>query len=239
MRDFDAELETRLVRYAAIDSQSDEMSATSPSTDIQLAMARLLQAELQDIGAQDVQITPYGAVLATLPATAPGPTIGFLAHVDTAPQFNATGVKPRVIRGYNGGAISYPDNPDLVLTPQASPYLATKIGQDIITASGLTLLGADDKAGVAIIMTAARHLLANRARLHTRKSASPLPRTKRLAVALTSAFPPIWALISPIPLMVARSERLNTKAFPPMGPRSRSPGCPPIPAWHAARWSTR
>lgn len=161
MTDFHAELETRLTRYAAIDSQSDADSAASPSTEIQLNILRLLEAELQEIGASDVQLTAYGTVLATIPGTAPGPTVGFLAHVDTAPQFNASGVKPRVIRGYNGGAISFPDNPALTLSPDHNPYLASKVGHDIITASGLTLLGADDKAGVAILMTAARHLLAN------------------------------------------------------------------------------
>ncbi len=158
---FLTELETRLTRYCAIDSQSDAASRTAPSTAIQLNMARLLREELTQIGAADVQITEYGTVLATIPATAAGPTIGFLAHVDTAPQFNATGVKPRVIRGYNGGAISYPDNPALTLTPEISPGLTTKQGHDIVVASGLTLLGADDKAGVAVVMTAARHLLAN------------------------------------------------------------------------------
>jgi len=156
-----AQLETRLMRYCAIDSQSNADSPSAPSTAIQLDMARLLLQELAEIGAEDVVLTDYGTVLATLPATAPGPTIGFLAHVDTAPQFNATGVKPRVIRGYNGGAISFPDDPTLSLTPEISPELAHKQGHDIITASGRTLLGADDKAGVAIIMTAARHLLAN------------------------------------------------------------------------------
>jgi len=156
---FDQELEQRLTRYAAIDSQSDEDSPSSPSTAIQLDILRLLETELKEIGAEDVTLTDYGTVLATIPGTVPGPTVGLLAHVDTAPQFNATGVKPRVIRGYNGGEITYPDNPDLVLSPEASPYLAEKIGHDIITASGLTLLGADDKAGVAIIMAAARHLL--------------------------------------------------------------------------------
>ena len=161
MPTFFSELETRLTRYCAIDSQSDEDSPTAPSTAIQLDMARLLAQELAEIGAADIQITDYGTVLATIPATAPGPTVGFLAHVDTAPQFNATGVKPRVIRGYNGGAISYPDNADLVLSPEISAELAHKQGHDIIVASGLTLLGADDKAGVAIVMTAARHLLEN------------------------------------------------------------------------------
>jgi len=161
MTDFTAELTDRLIRYCAIDSQSDADSPSSPSTAIQLDMQRLLVAELTEIGAQDVTLTEYGTVLATIPGTAPGPTIGFLAHVDTAPQFNATGVKPRVIRGYNGGAITFPDAPTLTLTPEEFPYLADKVGHDIITASGTTLLGADDKAGVAIIMAAARHLLAN------------------------------------------------------------------------------
>jgi tripeptide aminopeptidase len=158
---FDQELQDRLVRYAAIDSQSDENASGSPSTEIQFDMLNLLVEELQSIGAQDVQLTDYGTVLATVPGTAEGPTIGFLAHVDTAPQFNAAGVKPRVIKGWNGDDISYPDNPDLILSPAKSPYLATKVGDDIITASGLTLLGADDKAGVAVVMTLARHLIAN------------------------------------------------------------------------------
>ena len=157
----DLELEERLTRYAAIDSQSDETSASSPSTEIQFDILRLLEAELNEIGAEDVRLTDYGVVLATIPGTVEGPTVGLLAHVDTAPQFNATGVKPRVVRGYNGGDITFPDAPGLVLSPNEHPYLAEKVGQDIITASGTTLLGADDKAGVAIIMTAARQMLTN------------------------------------------------------------------------------
>ena len=161
MTQFDDELKTRLVRYCAIDSQSDMDSPSIPSTGIQHAMLDLMVEELTAIGAGDVTKTDYGTVIATIPGNVEGPTVGFLAHVDTAPQFNATGVKPRVIEGYNGGAISFPDDPDLALTPEEFPYLAEKVGDDIVTASGLTLLGADDKAGVAIIMTAARHLLEN------------------------------------------------------------------------------
>ncbi|WP_370225788.1 peptidase T [Pararhodobacter marinus] len=161
MTDLTEELIERLVRYCAIDSQSDADSPSSPSTAIQLDMQRLLVDELKAMGAQDVTLTDYGAVLATIPGTAEGPVVGFLAHVDTAPQFNATGVKPRVIRGYNGGAITYPDDPSLSLTPDAFLYLGEKRGHDIVTASGLTLLGADDKAGVAILMSAARRMLAD------------------------------------------------------------------------------
>jgi len=158
---FDRELEDRLVRYCAVDTQSDADSPTAPSTTIQYDLLRMLEGELNEIGAQDVTLTDYGVVLATIPGNTAGPTVGLLAHVDTAPQFNATGVKPRVIRGYNGGDITYPDDPDLVLSPENSPYLGEKQGHDIVTASGLTLLGADDKAGVAIIMTAMKHLLDN------------------------------------------------------------------------------
>lgn len=159
MTDFTAELLDRLTRYCAIDSQSDDDSTTTPSTAVQFDMLHLLQRELTEMGASDVTLTDYGVVLATIPGTRPGPTVGFLAHVDTAPQFAASGVKPRVIRGYNGGAITFPDDPALVLSPDHNPYLAEKIGHDIVTASGTTLLGADDKAGVAILMSAARHFL--------------------------------------------------------------------------------
>ena len=160
---FDAELEERLVRYVRVDTQSDEGSTTTPSTARQFDLLELLQQELRAIGAQDVRLTDYAAVLATIPATtsSPRPTIAFLAHVDTAPQFHATGVKPIVHRRYDGREIILPDAPNVRLSPERFPYLAGKVGDDIITASGTTLLGADDKAGVAIVMTMARHLLEN------------------------------------------------------------------------------
>jgi tripeptide aminopeptidase len=168
MADFDCELEERLIRYARIDTQSDETFATSPSTSRQFDLVNLLAEELKGFGADEVRVTEYGAVLATIPATVEtdAPVMGWIAHVDTAPAFAASGVKPIVHRGYNGGAISFPDAPGLILSPEQSPYLGQRIGDDIITASGTTLLGADDKAGVAIIMTAARHLLADRSILH-------------------------------------------------------------------------
>ena len=158
---WDTELTERLMRYAAIDSQSDDLSKGAPSTEIQFEILNLLKQELEEMGAKDVQLTDYGVILATIPGNVAAPTIGLLAHVDTAPQFNASGVKPRVIKGYNGGDITFPNDPALVLSPAEYPYLAQKLGDDIITASGTTLLGADDKAGIAIIMTAARLLLKN------------------------------------------------------------------------------
>jgi tripeptide aminopeptidase len=157
------ELEERLIRYCRIDTQADETSSTSPSTEKQYDLLRLLADELREIGAADVTITAYGAVLATVPATVEtgAPTVAFLAHVDTSPGFNASGVEPIVHRNYDGGEIVLPDDPKQVLSPEQFPYLARKTGEDVITASGTTLLGADDKAGVAIIMAMARHLLAH------------------------------------------------------------------------------
>jgi tripeptide aminopeptidase len=168
MPDFDRELEERLVRYASIDTQSDETSSASPSTQRQLDLLNLLVDELKAMGAADVHMTDYGVVLGTIPATTAvqSPVMAWLAHVDTAPAFAASGVKPVVHRGYDGGAITFADAPELILSPAQSPYLGKKIGDDIITASGATLLGADDKAGIAIIMTAARHLLANPSNPH-------------------------------------------------------------------------
>lgn len=168
--DFDRDLEERLLRYAAVSTQADETSASTPSTPGQLELARILADELTRIGAAEVRITDYGAVLATVPASVPGPvpTIGFLAHLDTAPAFPATGVKPRVHRAWDGSDITYPDAPDLVLSPAVSPPLAGKVGHDIVTASGTTLLGADDKAGIAILMTAAQRMLADPAHRHGR-----------------------------------------------------------------------
>ena len=159
--EFDRALEERLLRYARIDTQSDEKSTTCPSTDRQYDLLRLLVEEMTSIGARDARLAAYGAALATIPATTKDsvPTIAFLAHVDTAPAFNGTGVKPIVHRAYAGGDIPLPDAPGLVLSPTQFPYLGTKVGDDIITTSGLTLLGADDKAGVAIIMTVAQYLL--------------------------------------------------------------------------------
>lgn len=160
---FPGELEERLLRYVRIDTTADPDSSTTPSSRIQLDLCQLLAEELRGIGAEDVELTGYGTVLATIPSTVDkdAPTIGLLAHVDTAPQFTGTKVRPLVHRNYDGGDIVLPDDPSMVLSPKNMPYLGKRAGDDIVTASGTTLLGADDKAGVAIIMTVARHLLEN------------------------------------------------------------------------------
>jgi tripeptide aminopeptidase len=164
MTDFAAALEARLVRYVQIDSQSEESSSSVPSTAKQLDLLKLLEQELSGLGASDVHSTASGFVIGTIPATGGGaavPRVAFLAHVDTAPAFSGTGIKPLVHRNYDGAPIVLPDDPTQILSPEVSPYLGEKRGDDIITASGATLLGADDKAGVAIIMTMAEHLLAH------------------------------------------------------------------------------
>ena len=156
------ELTSRFLRYVQIDTTSDEDSPTAPSTAKQLDLLRLLQQELAEIGAEDIWLTKHGVLYATIPATAGyehTPTVAFLAHVDTSPAFSGTAVKPIVHENYDGSPIVLPDNPSLIIDPAQYPYLAQKVGEDVITASGTTLLGADDKAGVAIVMTLAEVLL--------------------------------------------------------------------------------
>ncbi len=158
---FDSELEARLVRYCAIDTPSDDTSITIPSSAVQWELLRLLKKELSEMGAIDVKLTDYGCVIATIPSTVQHktPVVALLAHVDTTTQFTATGVKPLVHKQWNGAPIVLPDDLSKVIDPAESAYLASKVGDDLITASGKSLLGADDKAGVAIIMTMAHHLL--------------------------------------------------------------------------------
>ena len=154
----------RFLRYVRIDTRSDESSTSRPSTPGQLVLQRLLQEELVSIGLRDVEIDGNGYLLATIPATSTNsdvPTIGFIAHVDTSPEMPGVDVRPIVHRAYEGGDIVLPDDPTVVLRPAENPALLARIGDDIVTASGRTLLGADDKAGVAAIVSAAEYLVAH------------------------------------------------------------------------------
>jgi tripeptide aminopeptidase len=153
----------RFLRYVQVDTQSNEASADSPSTPGQLQLLSMLRDELKAIGASDVMMDAYGYVTASVPATdrRDAPTIGFLAHVDTSPEMSGRDVKPIVHRAYDGRDLAFPDDPALALRSAEHPDLSACIGHDIVTASGLTLLGADDKAGVAEIMAAAEHLLSH------------------------------------------------------------------------------
>ena len=154
----------RFLRYVTFDTRSDEKSTQFPSTPGQLTLLRALTEELRSLGIADAAMDAHGYVMATIPAT-PGasaaPVIGFIAHVDTSPEMPGAGVKPIVHERYDGRDLVLPDDPTAVLRVADDPALADRIGHDIVTASGLTLLGADDKAGVAEIMAAAEYLIAH------------------------------------------------------------------------------
>ena len=149
------------LRYAAVDTTPDEASRTSPSTEGQIRLLRQIASDLRAVGAADAALDASGYLMATVPATAPGevPAIGFIAHVDTSPEMPGANVRPIVHRAYDGGDIVMPDDPGIVLRASETPALVARVGDDIVTASGTTLLGADDKAGVAAIMGAVEHLV--------------------------------------------------------------------------------
>ena len=154
----------RFLRYVVIDTQSDAKSRTQPSTEKQKDLGRLLVEELLAIGVSDAHLDEHGYVYATIPSNSPKtdvPVICFCAHMDTAPDFTGTGVKPQVVRNYDGGDIRLPGDPDQVIRVSEHPVLKDLIGHDIVTSDGTTLLGADDKAGIAEIMAAAEFLIRN------------------------------------------------------------------------------
>ena len=151
----------RFLNYVQIDTTADPNSASFPSSLKQKDLAAVLVKELREIGLSDVEMDEWGYVFATIPSNSDRidlPTICFCSHMDTAPDCSGTNVKPIVHRNYNGSPITLPDDPSQVITTERHPYLLKKIGDDLITASGLTLLGADDKAGVAMIMDLAKQL---------------------------------------------------------------------------------
>lgn len=151
----------RLMRYVQVDTQSDPKSDTSPSTEKQKDLSAMLVAELLMMGIEDAHIDEHGYVYATIPSNTQKnvPVICFCSHVDTAPDCSGTNVKPILHQNYKGNDLVLPDDPAQIISPVKYPYLKQHVGKDIITASGNTLLGADDKAGVAIIMSMADHLM--------------------------------------------------------------------------------
>jgi tripeptide aminopeptidase len=158
----------RFLRYVKIDTQSQEDSESYPSTAKQLDLLRLLADELKNLGVADAKMDGHGYVTGTLPANLPveaaakAPTLGFIAHVDTSPAITGAGVKPVIHKNYRGGDIVLPGDPSQVISPKEYPNLEKRyIGMDIVTSDGTTLLGADDKAGVAEIMTAVDQFLCN------------------------------------------------------------------------------
>jgi tripeptide aminopeptidase len=160
-----ADVLDRFLRYVRIDTQSAHGVTTSPSTEKQLDLARLLRDELEEIGLEDVRLDEFGYVYGSLPGVESAPAIGLIAHMDTSPDVTATGVDPQVHEGYDGGVIELP-NEGVVLDPEELPLLQKKVGHDIVTGDGTTLLGADDKAGVAEITAAVAYLKAHPALEH-------------------------------------------------------------------------
>jgi tripeptide aminopeptidase len=154
----EADVLERFLRYVRIDTQSDPASQTYPSTAKQRDLGELLARELQELGLVDAAIDEHGYVFATVPGSA-GPTVGLIAHVDTSPDESGANVSPQVVRGYDGGDLQLPGDPRQAIRPGESTLLAERVGHDIVTTDGTTLLGADDKAGVAEIMAAVAYLL--------------------------------------------------------------------------------
>lgn len=151
----------RFIQYARIHTTSDPKSNSFPSTGRQLEFARLLADELKQVGLKDVELDDKGYVMATVPANIPGehPVVGFIAHMDTSPDFSGENVNPQIIPGYDGSALVLHRENGIVLDPEQFPELKDCLGLDLITADGTTLLGADDKAGIAEIVTAMEILL--------------------------------------------------------------------------------
>ncbi len=161
--DLKQELIDRLTTYVKIDTQSNYESTTVPTTEGQWTLARLLVEELNAIGMEEVTVDDNGYVMATLPANTDAdiPTIGFLAHLDTATDFTGTNVRPQLVEAYDGNPITLREAPSVILSPTDFPALHNYVGHTLMTTDGATLLGADNKAGIAEIMTAMHHLISH------------------------------------------------------------------------------
>src|SRR5215470_14910288 len=153
----------RLLRYVVIDTQSDPSSPTCPSTEKQKNLGRLLASELQELGLKDAHLDEHGYVYATIPANTDKkvPVICFCSHMDTSPDVTGKDVKPQIVKNYRGGDITLPGDTSQIIRFAEHPALKNQIGNDIITTDGTTLLGADNKAGVAEIMDAAHFFINN------------------------------------------------------------------------------
>jgi tripeptide aminopeptidase len=162
MKNYSYTVEERFLKYVQIDTTADPTSTSFPSSEKQKDLAKILVQELQEIGISDAEMDQHGYVYATIESNSPKeniPTICFCAHMDTAPDCSGTNVVPIVHRKYDGSPITLPHDTTQIITKEKHKYLNEKIGDDIITASGLTLLGADDKAGIAIIMDFAHYIV--------------------------------------------------------------------------------
>jgi tripeptide aminopeptidase len=151
----------RFFKYVSFDTQSSETSDTTPSTEKQMNLAKALKEEVEAMGLTEISLDEHAYLMATLPAnTEEGiPVIGFIAHLDTSPDMSGANVKPRIVEKYDGGAIVLNEKENVVLSPVMFPELLRHVGEDLIVTDGTTLLGADDKAGIAEILTAIQYLI--------------------------------------------------------------------------------
>ena len=190
------------LKYVAFDTQSAEDAGTVPSTEKQFALAKLLSEQLKNIGVKDVSMSEHGYVYGTIPANGDYncQTVGFLAHMDTSPDCPDENVRPQLVKHYDGKDITLNKALGVKMTTKMFPFLKNYVGQDLITTDGTTLLGADDKAGIAEIMTMAETL-----------------RTRKSDTVLTSLMFPAGAQMWLIPLTVAPGARWN------MRPSTRHP----------------
>lgn len=154
------DLTQRFLKYVKFDTQSDEETNLTPSTPGQMIFAQYLERELRDLGLEDISLDDNGYLMATLPANTSRrvPTVGFIAHLDTSPDLSGKNVNPRIVKAYDGGDITLNEAKGIVLSPSEFPELLHYVGQDLIVTDGNTLLGADDKAGIAEIVTAVEYL---------------------------------------------------------------------------------
>ena len=153
----------RFLKYVTFDTQSDESSGTTPSTSKQMAFAQYLKTELEELGLDDITLDENGYLFATLPSNVdrPIPVVGFIAHLDTSPDMSGENVKPRIVKNYDGSDITLCEEERIVLSPKRFPELTAHVGEDLIVTDGRTLLGADDKAGIAEIVSAMAYLKAH------------------------------------------------------------------------------
>ena len=153
----------RFLEYVKFDTQSDELTNLTPSTPGQMEFAQYLEGKLKDLGLKDVSLDENGYLMATLPGNTDEkvPTIGFIAHLDTSPDMSGRHVNPRIVKDYDGNDIVLNAEKEIVLSPTQFPELRHYTGQDLIVTDGNTLLGADDKAGIAEIITAVEYLMAH------------------------------------------------------------------------------
>ena len=153
----------RFLKYVAFDTQSDESTGVTPSTEKQMVFARYLKTELEDLGLKDITLDDNGYLFATLPSNVnrPIPVVGFIAHMDTSPDMSGENVRPRIVEKYDGADIVLSAEDNIVLSPADFPELLDHKGEDLIVTDGRTLLGADDKAGIAEIVGAMAYLIAH------------------------------------------------------------------------------